>query len=63
MALVAGKRIQIHHVESPVGVQARNFRADRIAELGWTSKISLRDGISQTYAWVELQVQAARTRV
>ena len=63
VASVAGKRIQIRHVEGPVGVKARNFRADRIAKLGWTSKISLRDGISQTYPWVEKQVQGARTRV
>ena len=47
-------------LEGPVGVQARNFRADRIAQLGWTSKTSLRDGIAQTYPWVEKQVQAAR---
>jgi GDP-D-mannose 3', 5'-epimerase len=63
VASVAGKSIQIRHIEGPVGVKARNFRADRIAELGWTSKISLRDGISQTYPWVEKQVQGARTRV
>lgn len=60
VASVADKRVNIRHIEGPVGVKARNFRADRIANLGWTSKISLRDGISQTYAWVGRQVEAAR---
>ena len=63
VASVAGKSIQIRHIEGPVGVKARNFRADRIAKLGWTSKISLRDGISRTYPWVEQRARAAKARV
>jgi len=60
VASVAGKQVNIHHVEGPVGVKARNFRADRIAEIGWKSRFSLRDGISMTYPWVEQQVKAIR---
>jgi len=60
VAEVAGKRIRIKHVPGPVGVDARNFRNDRIAVLGWTSKISLKEGISRTYPWIRAQVEAKK---
>ncbi len=60
IAGVAGKTIHIKHIEGPVGVKARNFTADRIAAIGWSSKFSLRDGISQTYPWVKSQVEQTR---
>ena len=56
VAEVAGKRITIKHVDGPVGVQARNFKNDRIGSIGWTSRIPLREGISRTYAWIKAQV-------
>jgi len=55
---VAGKKINIKHVEGPVGVKARNFRVDRISAIGWKSKFSLKEGLSQTYPWVKAQVEA-----
>jgi GDP-D-mannose 3',5'-epimerase len=61
VAEVAGKRINIEHVEGPVGVQARNFRTDKIRALGWRSQFSLKEGISQTYPWVQAQVEAHST--
>jgi GDP-D-mannose 3',5'-epimerase len=60
VAEVAGKHIRIKHVPGPVGVDARNFRNDRIASLGWTSKISLKEGISRTYPWIKAQVEAKK---
>jgi nucleoside-diphosphate-sugar epimerase len=60
IADVSGKRINIKHIEGPVGVKARNFRVDRIASIGWKSKISLKQGIAQTYPWVKSQVEASR---
>ena len=60
IAEVAGKKVHIKHIEGPVGVKARNFRADRIASIGWTSRFSLKEGISQTYPWVKSQVESAR---
>jgi len=60
VAQVAGKRIRIKHIPGPVGVDARNFRNDRIATLGWTSKISLKEGISRTYPWIKSQVEAKK---
>ncbi len=59
VAEVAGKTIHIKHVEGPVGVQARNFRIDKITELGWRSRFSLKEGIAQTYPWVQAQVKAS----
>lgn len=60
VAGVAGKRIRIKHIPGPVGVDARNFRNDRIAALGWTSKISLKEGIARTYPWIKAQVEAKK---
>ncbi len=53
---VAGKKVQIKHVPGPVGVQSRNFSNERIYSLGWRAKFYLKDGISQTYPWIEEQV-------
>jgi nucleoside-diphosphate-sugar epimerase len=60
VAEVAGKTIHIKHIEGPVGVQSRNFSNDRIYSLGWEAKYMLKDGIAQTYPWIEKQVIAAR---
>jgi len=60
VARVAGKRIKMKHVEGPVGVQARNFRIDKIKSIGWESKFSLEEGIARTYPWILEQVQKAR---
>jgi nucleoside-diphosphate-sugar epimerase len=60
VAEVAGKKIAFRHVEGPVGVQARNFVCERIAKIGWTSNVSLREGLSRTYPWIASQVEAAR---
>ena len=58
VAEVAGKEIHIKHVEGPVGVQSRNFSNARIYSLGWQARVSLKEGISLTYPWVEAQVKA-----
>ena len=54
----SGKRIEIEHVEGPVGVHSRNFSKERIKSLGWEAETSLKDGIGRTYAWIEGQVKA-----
>jgi nucleoside-diphosphate-sugar epimerase len=59
VAEIAGKKIHLRHVDGPVGVRARNFLAPRIATIGWESRVSLREGLSRTYPWVESQVKAA----
>ena len=59
VAEVAGKEIEPHYVEGPVGVQSRNFSHARIESLGWKAEVSLREGIARTYPWIESQVHAA----
>ena len=58
VARVAGKKIEIKHIEGPVGVQSRNFSNDKIYTTGWRARWSLEDGIARTYPWIEEQVKA-----
>ena len=62
VARAAGKKINIKHVEGPVGVQSRNFSNARIYSLGWKSKVSVEEGIRRTYPWIEAQVKAAKKK-
>jgi GDP-D-mannose 3',5'-epimerase len=62
VARVARKKINIKHVEGPVGVQSRNFSNARIYSLGWKSKVSVEEGIRRTYPWIEAQVKAAKRK-
>ena len=57
VAEVAGKRIQVRHVDGPVGVHSRNFSNARIYSLGWRAKFPLMAGIERTYPWIESQVK------
>lgn len=61
VAEVAGKNIQMQHIPGPVGVKARNFTDERIRSLGWESKISLKEGLSKTYPWINSQVDKNRS--
>jgi len=60
VAAVAGKRVNVRHVDGPVGVRSRNFSNERIYSTGWRARFFLKDGIARTYPWVEAQVMAAR---
>lgn len=56
-AEVAGKTVTINHVDGPLGVRGRNSQNDKIREiLKWDYSISLKEGISRTYNWIEKQV-------
>lgn len=55
---VSGKHVHVRHVEGPVGVRSRNFSNKRIHSLGWRAKMSLPEGITHTYSWIERQVRA-----
>ena len=63
VAEVAGKEIEPRYVEGPVGVQSRNFSHARIESLGWKAEVSLREGIAQTYPWIDEQVRSTSERV
>jgi len=54
---VAGKKVQLKHVDGPVGVQSRNFSNEKIYSIGWKPKVFLREGIERTYPWIEEQVK------
>jgi len=58
VAEVSGKKINIQHIEGPVGVMSRNFSNDKIISTGWSAQYSLRRGIELTYPWIESQVIA-----
>jgi len=57
VAEVAGKQINIKHIEGPVGVLSRNFSNARIYSTGWQAKYCLKDGITLTYPWIESQTK------
>jgi len=56
VAEVAKKKITTKSIPGPVGVESRNFSNERIYSTGWSSKVSLFDGIIKTYPWILEQV-------
>ena len=59
VADIAGLRITMRHVDGPQGVRGRNSDNDRLRQvLGWEPEISLEEGLSRTYPWIEDQVRA-----
>jgi nucleoside-diphosphate-sugar epimerase len=63
VADVAGKKINVRHVQGPVGVQSRNFSNTRIYSQGWKPRFYLKDGIARTYPWIEAQVKAQQVAI
>jgi GDP-D-mannose 3',5'-epimerase len=59
VARVAGKKINIRHVDGPVGVESRNFSNARIYTTGWKPQVNLHEGIRRTYPWIAQQVAAS----
>jgi GDP-D-mannose 3', 5'-epimerase len=61
VAEVAGKRItKRHNLAGPQGVRGRNSDNSRLRkELGWEPSISLRQGLKQTYPWIEQELRKA----
>ena len=61
IADIAGKQVSLRHVTGPLGVRGRTSNNALVRErLDWSPTISLRDGLAETYAWIERQV-ALRT--
>ncbi len=58
IAKVAGKQVQIRHIDGPVGVHSRNFSNARICSLGWAPQLYLEEGIRLTYPWIAAQALA-----
>jgi GDP-D-mannose 3',5'-epimerase len=60
IAGIAGIEVAKQHVPGPEGVRGRNSDNTRLRQvLGWEPAISLEDGLSRTYAWIEQQVREA----
>lgn len=60
MGIAKRPDLTIHYVEGPVGVASRNFSKAKINELGWQTKVPLRDGLSRTYHWIAGEVERQR---
>jgi len=61
IAACAGIEVVGRHVPGPQGVRGRNSDNTRLREvLGWEPRISLEEGLSRTYAWIERQVADSR---
>ena len=62
VAACAGIEVRRRHVAGPQGVRGRNSDNTRLREvLGWEPRISLEEGLSATYPWIERQVEASLT--
>ena len=63
VADIAGKSINIKHIEGPLGVRGRNSDNEMIEQkLGWRPSKPLRYGMEITYKWVEEQVREAQSK-
>jgi GDP-D-mannose 3',5'-epimerase len=51
------KKLDLIHVDGPLGVRARNSDNNLIKEkLNWAPEEKLETGLSKLYKWIELQV-------
>ena len=58
-AKVAGKDVQKIHIDGPLGVRGRNSDNTLIREkLDWDYTMTLEEGITSTYAWINEQLKA-----
>jgi nucleoside-diphosphate-sugar epimerase len=57
---IAGKKLNIRHIDGPLGVRGRNSDNRLIREkLGWEPDRPLREGLARTYAWISQQLEEA----
>lgn len=55
---IAGHDVRLNHVKGPQGVRGRNSDNTRLRQvLGWEPGISLEEGLTKTYVWIEEQVR------
>jgi nucleoside-diphosphate-sugar epimerase len=64
IAAIAGIDIVKKHVSGPQGVRGRNSDNTLLREtLGWEPQITLEEGLSETYTWIEQQVRSSLMNV
>ena len=52
-----------HNILGPQGVRGRNSDRTRLREvLGWEPSITLKDGLSRTYPWIQADLQKTDQR-
>lgn len=57
VSTIADKKISIKHIDGPLGVRGRNSDNELIKEiLDWDYKFNLKEGIKETYLWIEKQI-------
>ena len=57
---IAGVKLTTKHVDGPQGVHGRNSDNTLLRRvLGWSPEISLEEGLTRTYEWIESQVKAS----
>lgn len=62
IARIAGVQITQKHVPGPQGVRGRNSDNHRLRQvLRWEPQISLEEGLTRTYHWIEVQVKKTVT--
>lgn len=62
IAGISGKTVEIKNIEGPTGVRGRSSDNRMVSEkVGWLPKITLKEGVSKTYAWIDEQVKASNS--
>jgi GDP-D-mannose 3',5'-epimerase len=57
------KVLPLKHIPGPMGVRGRNSDNTMIkARLGWAPSITIREGLSKTYAWIKSQIEAEKVK-
>ena len=58
-AKIANKDIWINHIDGPLGVRGRNSDNNLVREkLSWDYTMSLEEGITKTYEWIQSQINS-----
>ncbi len=57
---IANKKLNIKHIEGPLGVRGRNSDNNYIFnKIGWKPAKPLKEGMEKTFRWIEKQVQSS----
>jgi len=48
---------EIKHIDGPIGLQVRLTDNTKIKSLGWSPKISVKEGMNKLSLWIQEQIQ------
>jgi nucleoside-diphosphate-sugar epimerase len=65
IARISGKRINTRHIlDAPTGVRGRNSDNTLIREkLGWDFSMTLEEGLTKTFVWINEQNQLSSLKI